>query len=76
MIEDFLGIAVVGGLLSLVIQFIKNKLGTDSTATKILTIVLSIIVGGAYFLLRDTVWYATIVGILAASSTVYALILK
>lgn len=75
-IEDFIGISVVGGLLSLVIQFIKGKLGTESLGTKVLTVVLSIIVGGAYFFVRDTVWYPSILGVLAASSTVYAMFLK
>jgi len=73
---DFVGIAIVGTGLSLIIQIIKNHWGIESNKTKLLTILLSILVGGFYFALRGTVLYETIIGILAASSTVYALILR
>jgi hypothetical protein len=75
-VNEILGIAVVGALLSVVIQHLKNVFGTDSTETKLLTVALSVAVGGAYFLLRQTVWWATIVGVLGAASTVYAFVLK
>ena len=75
-IADFLGILVVGSVLSIVISWIKEKFGTESNSTKLVTIGLSVVVGGAYFLFWETVWWATMIGILTAASTVYALVLK
>ena len=74
--DDFLGIAVVGAGLSLVIEVIKKQFGTDSTQTKLLTLALAVVVGGAYVLLRDTPVFPTILMVLASASTVYAYFLK
>lgn len=76
MINDFLGITIVGSALSVVIEFIKATFGTQGNKTKLLTILLAIIVGGAYVLLAGTPIWTTILGVLAAASTVYALLLK
>jgi len=70
---NFIGIGVVGAVLSLAFEYFKT---TKGTASKVWAIVLSVIVGIAYVLIRDTVWYSTILGILAASSTIYALFLN
>jgi len=75
-IVDFMGILVVGSVLSLFIQWAKNKHGTDTMGTKLITIGLSVVVGGVYFMFRGTEWYQTMVGVLTAASTVYALLLK
>lgn len=74
--NEFLGISIVGAALSGVIQVLKIKLGTTSWATKLLTVGLAVIVGAAYVLLSGTPIWTTILGILAAASTVYALLLK
>lgn len=76
MIDDFLGIAIVGAGLSGIIEYIKLKMGIDSWATKILTIILAIVVGGLYVFLAGTPIWTTIIGVLAAATTVYAFILK
>ena len=75
-INDFIGIAIVGSILSFVVQYIKGTFGTTSNLTKGLTILLAIFVGALYVFLQGTVWWTTILGILAAASTVYALLLK
>lgn len=75
-VQDFLGIAIVGAALSLVIQIIKNKLGPTSNATRLITLALSVLIGAAYWFLRDTNLWQTILGVLAAASTVYAFFLK
>ena len=75
-IADFLSISVVGVGLSLLIGFLKAKFGTETTKTKALTLLLSVLVGGLYFFIRDTVWYKTILGVLASASTFYAFFLK
>jgi type IV secretory pathway VirB2 component (pilin) len=69
-IADFLAIGIIGAFLSLIFQYVKGKYA------KLWIIVLSIIVGGAYVYFRQTVWWVTIVEVLMAASTVYALFLK
>lgn len=76
MINDFLGIAIVGAALSGIVDFLKVKFGTSSNTTKAITIALSIVLGGIYVMLEGTPAWTTILGVLAAASTVYALILK
>lgn len=72
-IDNFLAIGIVGVFLSLVIQIIKKMFGTDNVKTKFITIVLSVGVGSFYYFLRDTIYWQTILGVLASASTVYAL---
>lgn len=74
--DDFIGISVVGSTLSLVVELIRQRLGPNSGRTKAITLGLSIIVGTGYYILRDTVWWQTILGILMAASTVYAFFFK
>ena len=73
---DFMGILVVGTLLSLLVQYLKKKFGTDTMGTKLMTIGLSIAIGAGYYFLRDTALLQTLIGVLTAASAVYALILK
>jgi hypothetical protein len=75
-LTDFIGIAIVGAALSLAIEIVKEKFGTASFGTKIITLGLSLVVGAAYWFLRETPFWQTIVGVLAAASTVYAFVLK
>lgn len=72
-ISDFMGIMVVGAVLSLVIQGLKNWLGTDSLSTRGLTIALALIVGGGYVWLRSTPYFQTAVLVLTTASAVYAI---
>lgn len=74
--DDFLGIAIVGAGLSLVIELVRSKLGSDSRRTKALTLVLAVAVGSAYYFARQTVYWQTVLGVLASASTVYALFVK
>jgi biotin transporter BioY len=73
MINDFLGIAIVGAIVSALIEWVTRKWGTTSLASKAVAIVISIIVGGFYTYFSGTVWWTTIIGVLAAASTVWAL---
>lgn len=75
-INDFLSIAIVGAALSLAIEWITNKWGTGSAASKAIAIVLSVVVGGAYWYLSSLAIWQSILGVLAAASTVYALFLN
>lgn len=73
-INDFLAIGIVGAALSLVIEYITNKYNTNATGGKTVAILLSIVVGGAYWFLSGTAIWQSILGVLAAASTVYAIV--
>ncbi len=75
-ITDFTAIAVVGALLSLLIQMVKTRFGTSSNATKALTLGLSIAFGGLYVFANSTPYFETVVLVLSSASAVYALLLK
>lgn len=72
--DTFTEIAVVGIILSLVYEGIQRTFGSpeNSLTSKAIVVVLSIVVGGAYFFLNGTVIWQNILGVLAAASTVYA----
>lgn len=75
-INDFLGIAIVGGLLSVGFELIKKWLPDSPEYKKLAVLALSVLFGTGYWALRGTPYYETVIGVLAASSTVYALLLK
>lgn len=75
-VNDFLAISVVGSFLSLIIQWAKDKYGTESYATKLFTIFFAILFGTVYYYLRSTDYFVTVIGVLMAASTFYAFFLK
>lgn len=75
-IQDFSQLLVVGTATSLLINYLKNRFGTETNTTKALTLLLAVIVGGAYVYLRDTNAWQTIIQVLVVSSAVYALFLR
>lgn len=75
-INDFLAIGIVGAALSLLIEWITNKYETNAAGGKAVAIIASIVVGGVYWALSGTVIWESILGVLAAASTVYALFIK
>lgn len=75
-INNFLQIMIVGVALSGLIEVIKTKFGTTSGKTKLLTVGLSVLVGGGYVLLQGTPLFTTVIGVLTTASTVYALFLN
>jgi len=75
-IQNFLSIAIIGAVLAMMVQFIKNKYGLDSIKTKAMTLALAIVIGAGYYFLSQTIWWQTILGVLASASTVWAILLK
>lgn len=75
-INDFLGIGIVGGVLSIAFELIKKRLPNSPEAKRLAILGLSLVVGTAYWALMQTQWHQTVLGVLAAASTVYALFLK
>lgn len=75
-IVDFLSIGVIGGVLSVVFQWVKTRYGLDSTKSKLAIAGISLVIGIGYSFARNTVWWPTALGILASASTIYSLFLK
>lgn len=75
-IGAFASIAIVGAALSVIINLIKGKFGTDTGTTKAITIGLSIVLGLAYYFLEGTAIWKSILGILGAASAFWAIFLK
>lgn len=74
-IQEFLGIAVVGALLSLAIEVLTLK-SKNPTVTKFITLVLAIAVAGAYVWVRSTPYFQTVVVVLGTASIVYGFFLN
>lgn len=75
-VTDFIAIPIVGVGLSLAIEAIKSKWGTQPKTTKFLTLALALVVAGGYAWVRSTSYWPVIVGILGAASAFYAFFLK
>lgn len=74
--DDFIGISIVGVILSFIINWGKEYFGTESNATKGITIALSVVVGLVYVYFRSTLWWESILTVLGSASAVYAFFLK
>lgn len=73
-VEAFLSIGIVGALLSFGIQWMQNKWGVEGSETKAIAIVASIVLGGFVWLFQGTEMWASMLGVLASASTVYAML--
>lgn len=74
-INEFLGIAVVGALLSLVIEVVTLKI-SNPLVTKFITLVLAVAVAGAYVWVQSTPYFQTVVVVLGTASIVYGFFLN
>lgn len=72
-IDEFLGIGIVGALLSVAFELIKGKYPSSPNKSKGLIILLSLIVGGLYVWVRETPYFPTVLGVLGGASAVYSL---
>jgi len=75
-LQNFLQIGAVGVILTFIVQYIKDKFGTESDATKLISIGLSVVLGAGYYFLVDTPVWLPITGILGTATTFYALFIK
>jgi hypothetical protein len=73
-VEAFLSISIVGAALSWAIQWMQDHWGVEGAQTKAISIVGSVVLGGFVWFLQDTAIWASILGVLAAASTVYAMV--
>ena len=67
---------IVGVIVSLVAQYIKQYAGTSGFKTQAIVAALSIIAATTYYLLKDTVYWETVLAIFAFAGATYAYILK
>jgi len=74
---DITSFIVIGALVSVVVQIIKNKFGTNSTGTLASVLIISIVSGAAYFyIVNHTSLLQPIIQILAFAGAVYTFIIK
>lgn len=73
---DVASFIVIGAIVSLIVQFLKTRYGTQSNMTLAMVVVISIVVGASYTLLKDTPVWQTIISILGFAGAVYTYILK
>lgn len=69
-------IAILGVIASLVTEFIKNKSGTNGNKAKALTVLVALVIGAGYVLIKDTEFFPVVISVLAVSSTVYGFFIK
>lgn len=67
---------VIGAAVSLLVQYLKNKMETNKTGTLLIVLGISIIAGTAYFLVKETSLWQPIVSILAFAGAIYSYIIK
>jgi len=75
-VNDFVAITIVGAGLSLAIEWLKGKYGTNGKALKTIVILMALLLGGVYVWLRQTSYFQTIIVVLGAASMFYAFLLK
>lgn len=70
-------LALVGGIVSVVVQFIKSSVGTSRTWTIATVAGLSLVAGGFYYQFSsNTAFWESFVQILISANAVYGFILK
>ncbi len=71
-----LQIGIVGTFLSLLVQVIKINYGPNSNQTKLLVVLMALLFGTLYVLIKDTRFFETFILILMSSTTIYAFFIK
>lgn len=74
--HSFLSIGIVGAALSYATQWLQDKYGVEGNQTRVIAIGGSVVLGAAVWFLQGTEIWASILGVLAAASTVYAFVFK
>jgi hypothetical protein len=73
---EILSLTVVGAVVSVIVQFLKNRYGTNTQGTLTAVIVISIVAGLAYYIISQTAFLPAVIQILAFAGAVYTFILK
>lgn len=67
-------LTIVGAVVSLLVQWLKKKYGTEGLKTTGIVLALSLLAGTAYYFLEGTEMWGAFLHILATASTAYALV--
>lgn len=67
---------MVGALVSALVERLRNQHGFTGGQLTILAVVLSIVAGSAYVLLVHVGWWDTVLKVLAAACSFYAIVIK
>lgn len=73
---DITSYIVIGAIVSVIVQVIKNKYGTTSAGTLIAVLAISIVAGTGYYFIKQTSLLQPILQILAFAGAVYTYIIK
>lgn len=65
--------AIIGVLLSAVLEFISRKFGADGAKMKFISIFFSLALAGIFVWIKNAPWFPTFLTILSSASAVYAL---
>lgn len=74
-IQEFLAIAVVGAIMSVVIELLMKNV-SNPLVSKLVTATFAIIVAGVYVWVRSTPYFETVILVLGTASTVYGFFLN
>jgi hypothetical protein len=69
--QDIGSLLIVGVIVTLLIQFLKNAFGTSSYGTLAMVAVISIIAAWGYVALRDKSFWPSFIQVLSFSGSVY-----
>jgi NhaP-type Na+/H+ and K+/H+ antiporter len=75
-IQTFLAIGIVGGALSLGIEWINNQFKLGNLASKGVALFASLIVGTFYYWLSQSSYAESVIGVLVGSTAVWAFLLN
>lgn len=71
--DEFLSIGIVGAFLSLGVEYLQARFGASSKEAKGIAIIGSVLLGSAMWYLSSTPYLASVLGVLASASTMYAM---
>lgn len=72
-VNQFIGIGIVGIVASLIIEAITRLSATNPLTSKFVAVGVSLVLGTGYYFAAQTIWWPTVVAVLAVASTVYSL---
>lgn len=67
---------IIGALVSLIVQFIKNKFGTSEYQTLAAVLLVSFVGAATYVLLADTSFWPVIMQVVVVAGAFYAYIIQ
>lgn len=76
LVSQVANIGIVGSAVSIVMKLIKDRFGTRSHLSKIITISLALFGGVFIYFFSTTPYWVAFLGILGTASTIYSLIIK